>query len=428
MQPNIYRTYTLYVALILLFTNCRNNTTTPPSTDVSSLPKASPAQIEKLVAQFIEAKEGSTILMSEGYYELNTQLILDNINKVTIKGAGMHKTVLSFKTLTTGGEGMKIAGNNILLEDFTVRDAPGDDIKTQKCDGLTFRGVNTTWTHSDLSKSGTYGIYPVDCKNVLIEKCEVSNSRDAGIYVGQSSHIIVRDNYVHESVAGIEIENSDDADVYNNKAINNTAGILIFNLPGLPKAAGSRTKVYNNIVKENNHVNFAIASNTQNGSAITMIPPGSGIIVLAGNDVEIFNNQIIHHKTVGVSVINYQLTELEIPNHPGWSPYSTNVYVHDNTYERDGSFPDMSKDLGKLISAKCLQTQDVVYDGIIDAKKGTDPTKNPMNICIKEKKEDLRFARFVFPDNGGLMGIKVVSDVTNFNNCTVDVKTDKGKM
>ena len=213
---------------------CNSDKSTQQSKlDINALPKASPEQIESLVEQFIDAKEGQTIQMPEGYFEMNTQLILDKVDKVTIKGAGMYKTVLSFKNITTGGEGMKIAGNNIVLQDFTVMDAPGDCIKTQHCDGLTFRGVNTTWTNQDLSKSGTYGIYPVQCKNVLVEKCEVSHSRDAGIYVGQSENIIVRDNVVFENVAGIEIENSDNAEVYNNLTENNTGGILVFNLPGL---------------------------------------------------------------------------------------------------------------------------------------------------------------------------------------------------
>jgi parallel beta-helix repeat protein len=351
-------------------------------------------------------------------------LVLDNVNKVTIKGAGMYQTVLSFKNLTTGGEGMKIAGNQITLQDFTVMDASGDDIKTQKCEGLTFRRVNATWTHSDLAKSGTYGIYPVQCKNVLVEGCEVSHSRDAGIYVGQSENIIVRNCYVHENVAGIEIENSDNAEVYKNKAINNTSGILVFNLPGLPKAAGSGTRVYDNLVKENNHTNFAQGIASENGNPITMIPPGTGMIIMAGNDVELFNNQIINHKTASVAILNYQITELKVPNHPGWSPFSTNIYVHDNTYERQFGVPDMSKDFGKLITAKCLKSQDIIYDGIIDEKRGTDPSKNPMNICIKEKSKDLRFSRFIIPDKGGLMDISVANDVGNFNKCSVEVKTD----
>ncbi|MEZ4902094.1 MAG: hypothetical protein R2822_10230 [Spirosomataceae bacterium] len=44
--------------------------------------------------------------------------------------------------------------------------------------------------------------------------------------MGQSENIIVRNCYAHENVAGIEIENSDDAEVYKNRAINNTTGLV----------------------------------------------------------------------------------------------------------------------------------------------------------------------------------------------------------
>lgn len=408
--------------LMLVVTACESEKKNS-KLDVAALTKATPEQIESLVEKFIEAKEGETIEIPGGFYEMNTQLIIDKVNNLTIKGKGMYNSVISFKNITTGGEGMKIAGDNIVLEGFTVIDAPGDCIKTQHCDGLVFRDVNTTWSHQDLSKSGTYGIYPVQCKNVLIEKCEVSHSRDAGIYVGQTENIIVRDNYVFENVAGIEIENSDNAEVYNNLTENNTGGILVFNLPGLPKAFGSRTKVYNNTIKNNNHDNFAIAS-PNNGNAITMIPPGSGIVILAGNEIEIFNNKIINHKTASISIASYQITELPIPNHPGWSPYTTNIYVHDNTFEREFGVPDLTKDMGKLVAAKCFKSQDVLYDGILDESKGKDPTKNPMNICVKENQQDLRFSRFLIPASGKVSDIEVFSDVKNFNSCSVDVKTD----
>ena len=390
------------------------------SLDVSNLKKASEAEIEALIAKFIDAKEGDLIEIPAGFYELPTQLILDNVNKVTIKGAGMFETVLSFKTLTSGGEGLKIAGNNIRLEAFTVMDAPGDDIKTQHCDGLIFDKVNTTWTHQDLAKSGTYGIYPVQCKNVVVQNCEVSHSRDAGIYVGQSENIVVRNNYVFENVAGIEIENSDNAEVYDNVAENNTGGILVFNLPGLPKAAGQNCKIYRNTIKKNNHDNFAIA---QGGNPVSMIPPGSGVIILSGKNVEVYDNKILDHKTYAVAVASYHITELPIPNHPGWTPFVSDIYIHDNTYEHTFGVPDLTKDLGKLVAAKCFKSEDVLYDGIIEDSRGKAVSKNPMNIFIDEKSPDLRFSRLDIPASGKITEIGVENDIENFKGKLV-VKTD----
>jgi len=45
---------------------------------------------------------------------------------------------------------------------------------------------------------------------------------DAGSYVGQSKNVIVRNNRAESNVAGIEIENTQGADVYDNVAVDNT--------------------------------------------------------------------------------------------------------------------------------------------------------------------------------------------------------------
>ncbi|HCX75018.1 MAG TPA: hypothetical protein DHU93_06015, partial [Algoriphagus sp.] len=72
--------------------------------DSSKLPKKSIEEVEHIIEAFIMAEDSSVIEIPEGFYELNTQLILDNKSNVTIKGAGMMKTVLSFRGLKTGGE------------------------------------------------------------------------------------------------------------------------------------------------------------------------------------------------------------------------------------------------------------------------------------------------------------------------------------
>ena len=63
---------------------------------------------------------------------------------------------------------------------------------------------------------------------MLIDSCVAIGASDAGIYVGQSENIIVKNSIAEFNVAGIEIENSYYADVFNNYASNNTGGILVF--------------------------------------------------------------------------------------------------------------------------------------------------------------------------------------------------------
>jgi len=422
----------LYLFLLgsLLF-SCGSEST-ERTFDSSSLRRASLDEVDQLVESFILAEDSSTIEIPSGFYELNTQLILDNKSHIRIKGAGMDQTVLSFRNLKSGGEGVKIVGNHISIEDLSIEDAPGDGIKAQHTDGITFRKINVTWTNGDKSKNGTYAIYPVQCKNVLIDECIASHSKDAGIYVGQSENIVVKNSLAFGNVAGIEIENSDNAEVFGNIARDNSGGILVFNLPGLPKADGKGTKIYDNDIIDNNHKNFAVPiGDGPNGNTVTMIPPGSGIVLLAAKEVEIFNNRILRNKTYGVAIASYQVTGFpaEAPN---WSPYTTNIFVHDNHYERKTlSFPDFTRELGQLVSVHnahgFAKTQDIIYDGIWDTSISKTIDSNPMQICIVEKEmENIRFTRFYLME--GESKIDSFKEYQPFQNCKVDVKTNVSGM
>jgi parallel beta-helix repeat protein len=100
-----------------------------------------------------------------------------------------------------------------LLEGFTVQDAKGDAIKTMHVTGITFRNVKAEWTGIPGPDNGGYGLYPVQCERVLIDQCEAIGASDAGIYVGQSKDIVVKNSKAFHNVAGIEIENSLRAEV-----------------------------------------------------------------------------------------------------------------------------------------------------------------------------------------------------------------------
>jgi parallel beta-helix repeat protein len=98
----------------------------------------------------------------------------------------------------------------------------------------------------------------------------VVGAADAGVYVGQSRNVIVRNNIARKNVAGIEIENCIDADVYGNEAFDNTAGILVFALPNLDEKVSTRTNVHDNTIHDNNRDNFA-----EPGTVVATVPPGN---------------------------------------------------------------------------------------------------------------------------------------------------------
>ena len=93
------------------------------------------------------AKNGDTIYLPEGHFIFTKSLILDGKKNIVIKGLGMDKTVLSFRNQVQGAEGIRVANaTNITIQDFTIQDALGDNIKTIYVDTLVFKNIKTEWT------------------------------------------------------------------------------------------------------------------------------------------------------------------------------------------------------------------------------------------------------------------------------------------
>ena len=220
----------------------------------------------------ITADPQTIIQFPAGSFDFEGELSV-SVDDIVLRGAGMGAdggTELNFKNQTVGSQGILATGDNIVIEDLAVLNTPGDGIKVTGSNGVTIRRVRMEWTNGPDTDNGAYGLYPVQTRNVLIEDCEVRGASDAGVYVGQSVNIIVRRNFVYENVAGIEIENSKFADVYDNETTANTGGILVFDLPGPPVQGGEATRVFNNNVYENNTPNFAPA-----GNIVAQVPASS---------------------------------------------------------------------------------------------------------------------------------------------------------
>ena len=275
--------------------------------------------------------------------------------------------------------------NNITLEGFTVADSKGDAIKIQDSENVVMRDLETTWTNGQLATNGAYGLYPVSSTNVLMEKCEASYAMDAGIYVGQSKNVVVRDNYVHHNVAGLEIENTIVGEVYNNIAKNNTGGMLIFDMPDLPQANGDRIKFYNNIMDGNNGKNFA-----PKGMVVSTIPPGSGMIIMSHSNIEAHNNTIINHKTLGIAVNSWLFTGVPFESKE-FDPYSTNINLHDNIISGNVGPTDNTTEYGQLFTAVLGgEPVDIITDGIFKPSS-LDENDKPIGYCFKNNGDNILF-------------------------------------
>jgi parallel beta-helix repeat protein len=331
---------------------------------------------EELQEALILASPGDTIELAPGTYHFESSLSLD-VDGVTVKGAGMDETILSFKNQNAGSEGLLVTSSGVVLRDFAIEDTVGDAIKVKGADGISFINVRTEWTGGPKSTNGAYGLYPVESKNVLIDGCVAVGASDAGIYVGQSQGIIVRNSVARYNVAGIEIENSYNADVYDNLAEHNTGGILVFDLPNLPQQGGHNVRVFNNRSIDNDTVNFAPA-----GNIVGNVPTGTGLIIMANRNVEVFGNEFSGNQTVNVSVSAYMAQPGEKMD-PNYYPYPEGIHIHSNTYGRAGYAPlGVLADLSKA-AARSETLPDITWDGRVNpdkAKNGQLPKESRLYI------------------------------------------------
>ncbi|MCB1690429.1 MAG: right-handed parallel beta-helix repeat-containing protein [Halioglobus sp.] len=290
----------------------------------------------------ISASPRTVIQFPAGTYDFTSELS-SSVDNIVIRGTGMDSeagTVLRFDNQVTGAQGIYATGNNFVIEDIAVENTPGDSIKVEGSNGVTIRRVRVEWTRGPNTDNGGYALYPVQTRNVLIEDSWIRGASDSGIYVGQSVNIIVRRNYVWENVAGIEIENSKFADVYENEATGNTGGILVFDLPGPEVQGGEATRVFNNNIHDNNEPNFA-----RKGSVLEVVPQGTGILVMANDDDEIFDNVITGNMSGAIYVVSYYMVDAFISK-PTYDPIPEKIYIHDNDISNNGYDP---QDLAALV-------------------------------------------------------------------------------
>ena len=110
------------------------------------------------------------------------------------------KSVLSFAGQVAGAEGLSVSGSDFLIEDVAIEDTVGDALKVNEGNNIVIRRVRTEWTNGPDVNNGAYGIYPVQTTNVLVEGSVAIAASDAGIYVGQSRDVIVRNNEARDNI------------------------------------------------------------------------------------------------------------------------------------------------------------------------------------------------------------------------------------
>ena len=334
---------------------------------------AGPNSQERAQTALIDAKPGDTIAFGAGRFELTDGLSLD-IDDVTVKGAGPDKTFLDFKGQKGGGDGLLITSDRVVVRDLAVQDTRGDGIKAKGVDQISYLNVLVEWTGGPKETNGAYGVYPVSSTNVLIDRVVVKGAADAGIYVGQSKNIVVRNSRAEFNVAGIEIENSMNADVYDNVATKNAGGILVFDLPDLPQQGGHSTRVYRNKVVDNDTPNFAPKNST-----VAAVPTGTGVMIMANRNVHIFENEIAGNQSAAVMLIGYRQPIKDAK----YEALPRDIVVRDNKIGRHGWSPTFVGGT-ELAAATGGAIAPVLWDGAKTFTRAGQSVTHEVNVVLTD--------------------------------------------
>lgn len=340
--------------------------------------KTGPAATDEMVAAMIQMAPGDVMQFDCGFFDLHSTLQLTNTEDVKVKGCGKDKTVLSFKANNSPEGILAVNVHGVTIEDLTVLDTGGNGIEFRAVDHGTIRRVRAFWstgggresatpvtadnyatamqvactdpatqnpdapenmfgdtTSPDYTvspKSGRYGIYPVSSENILIEETESVGASDAGIYVGQTNTAIIRNSRAAFNVFGFEIENVQGGEYQNNIAECNTGGFLVYDLDGL-RQYGDRSRMYGNISRNNNTYNFT------SGGFVGNVPPGSGMITLSYDRIDIFDNVFENNNTGGIIHASYELFPEGAgrPDEKRIDWYTEGVHIFRNKFINNGN-------------------------------------------------------------------------------------------
>lgn len=237
------------------------------------------------------AEPGTIIRVMPGLYHETVYIDKDDISLIGVIEKGERATLDGKGEMN---DAILYSGNNFVVENFKITKYKGNAIMGQA-------GNNFEIRNNQIVDTGVYGIFPQLGKNGIVEYNVVSGIEDAAIYIGMSDNVHVAHNDVFDSVAGIEIENSRHAIVENNYVHNNTGGVLAFITPGLPIKTTYDVIIRNNFISGNNHPNFAAP-----GSTVSGIPAGTGILIMAADQVVIEDNIISDNKTAGILITDHE--------------------------------------------------------------------------------------------------------------------------
>jgi len=277
---------------------------------------------QSIQAAITRAAPGDRIELEPGIYK---ETVYIDKNDITLHGNvrdGQWPILDGNNSLPNG---VLAAGHGVTIEYLWIRHYKGNGIMTQGSN-------NYRILHNVVEGPCFYAIFPQYGKNGLIAYNVVSNSDDAAIYVGMSDNVDVLYNETYGSFSGIEAENSRDVLIEGNFVHDNSSGVMLTLLPGLPVKTADRLIVRHNIITHNNGRIEAPA-----GGALDDLPSGVGVFVVGTDHSAVEGNLITDNASAGVYIVETDL--LASSPDEKMDPFPDYVQLLSNVYARNGTAP-----------------------------------------------------------------------------------------
>lgn len=272
------------------------------------------------------AQPGDTVFVPPGTYRENVRVTKDEITIRGGLGAVLDGTGLA------GNTGIRVASlitgariNRFRLSGLTIQNYSRNGV-------LLLRVDNFHISRGQYLNNDFYGIFPILSSNGVIDFNHVSGSDDTGIYIGQSHDVVIEKNNTRNCTIGVEIENSSRIAVRNNKALENSLGIVTQLRASLSVAATEDIEVSGNEVIRNNRPNPI----SDPGNPLSRLPSGVGILNVGGDSVRIIHNIVTHNNSGGIVVVRLPPEATS----PVIDPLPDNNQIIGNVALQNGSEPD----------------------------------------------------------------------------------------
>jgi hypothetical protein len=134
----------------------------------------------------------------------------------------------------------------------------------------------------------------------------------------------------------------------------------VFDLPGNP-IVGRDIRLHDNIIRNNNHVNFAA------GGTVANIPVGTGTFAMASRRVEITNNTYQNNNSNDISLISGKVVE---PDEARWTLDRTKIT---GTFDDLGLLSPQVAGVPDTTRVMNFRSENIVVSGNTHAGSGTKP-------------------------------------------------------